>query len=108
MSQNGLIYWIKLLLRSVTTLFFILFCKKLWNVFLDSTYETKLYLPRFKRVFGASLKNALIEMGLKSGFEPGSADFNEISGESLYMDDVIHKVVFKVSHILMDGTTVLF
>ena len=64
------------------------------------TLTTELVLPKFKTEFKLELNNALIAMGMELPFT-GDANFgsffNEIPGEKLYIDRVIHQAFIEVN-----------
>lgn len=57
--------------------------------------EVKVYLPRFKSSSGFSVKQALNNMGMKTVFQRGMADFSGMApgdeGKNVQVDDVLHK-----------------
>jgi serpin B len=58
--------------------------------------DVNLTMPRFKFKYNLALKQALVEMGMKSAFT-SNADFSGISREgSLYLQDVLHKAFVAV------------
>ena len=81
------------------------------NTFVNSLDDDKLYdiihsmnrstvhfrLPKFELEFSTSLKNALIDMGMKEAFDPSSADFTAVTDHMrLYIDEIIQKAYMKV------------
>ena len=61
-----------------------------------SNQELSISIPRFEYEYKTSLKNDLIEMGIKKAFG-GDADFSLIGDTGLSVDDVIHKANIKCS-----------
>ena len=64
------------------------------------TLTPQLYLPKFKVSFKMDAKEELKELGMKLPFGPGAnfdGFFNEIPGERLYIDQVIHEAVIEVN-----------
>lgn len=62
--------------------------------------EGRVVLPRFKVEFGTSLKPVLTELGMKLPFSRSRADFSKmctISGENVYIEDVVHKTFIEVN-----------
>jgi serpin B len=52
-----------------------------------------LYMPRFKvQTRCVSLKQSLIQLGLKTVFDPDKADFSRLSDQPLFISDVLHSV----------------
>lgn len=81
------------------------------NSFIDSLDDEKLFdiihsmrretvrfrLPKFELDFSTSLKNQLIEMGMREAFDPSKADFTAVTDHmKLYINDVIQKAYMKV------------
>ena len=69
------------------------------NVLLSKmwTTEVDVYLPKFKLVWGTSLKNALIALGMPDAFG-GEADFSGINGiGDLFISNVFHKAFIEVN-----------
>lgn len=81
------------------------------NSFIDSINDEKLLdilhsmrrttvrfrLPKFELDFSTSLKNQLIEMGMREAFDAAKADFTAVTDHMrLYIDDVIQKAYMKV------------
>ncbi len=61
-----------------------------------SNQELSISIPRFEYEFKTSLKNDLIQMGIKKAFK-SDADFSLIGGNDLFVDDVLHKANIKCS-----------
>jgi serpin B len=65
-----------------------------------SSTEVRVYLPKFKFDFGASLAQTLQAMGITDAFDPSRADFSGmVQGtppEPLYIGDVLHKAFISV------------
>lgn len=65
-----------------------------------SSTELRVYLPKFKFEFGASLKETLQAMGLTDAFDPTRADFTGIvqgtPPQPLYIGDALHKAFISV------------
>lgn len=54
-------------------------------------------LPKFKTEFSTSLVDALLQMGIISGFDPAKADFNNMfTNSNAYISSVIHKAYINV------------
>ena len=68
-----------------------------------STVDLYVMIPKFKYNYGASLKEILPELGMKTAFDSDKADFSKINDLSvegalpLYIDDVIHKTKIEVT-----------
>ena len=68
-----------------------------------STVDLDVMIPKFKYNYGASLKEILPELGMKTAFDSDKADFSKINDLSvegalpLYIDDVIHKTKIEVT-----------
>lgn len=60
-----------------------------------STYQVTLSMPKFQSDFGTSLKTPLKKMGMPRAFSR-NAQFDGISDEPLYIDDVFQKTFIKV------------
>ena len=58
--------------------------------------ELSISLPRFEFEYKTSLKNDLIQMGIKKAFDP-DADFTKIGNTGLHVDEVLHKANIKCS-----------
>ena len=58
--------------------------------------ELSISLPRFDFEYKTSLKNDLIQMGIKLAFT-SNADFTKIGDTKLYVDEVLHKANIKCS-----------
>jgi serpin B len=54
-------------------------------------------IPRFKIAYECGLAPALKAMGMKSAFDPGTADFSGMSGQELFISEVKHKAVVDVT-----------
>ena len=68
----------------------------------DSGFEqcpdVNLWLPKFKMEENLELKEVLCDLGMKSIFDPGSADFSGIDGtKELYASSVVHKAFVDVN-----------
>ncbi|MGD9934014.1 MAG: serpin family protein [Dehalococcoidia bacterium] len=65
--------------------------------------QVELGFPKFTFRTQASLKKALIAMGMPIAFEPGAADFSGMSpdGKNLFIQDVVHEAFIAVDE---DGT----
>ncbi len=65
------------------------------------TLTPQLYLPKFKASFKMDAVESLMELGMKLPFDYWKANFdgffNEIPGERLYIDRVIHEAVIEVN-----------
>jgi len=60
--------------------------------------DVNLWLPKFKMDENLELKEVLGDMGMKSIFEPGSADFSGMDGTmNLYASKVVHKAFVDVN-----------
>jgi serpin B len=69
------------------------------NMWLNNLHkqEVEIYLPKFKSEYEMSLTAHLKDMGMKSAFTPGVADFSGMDGtKSLYISDVLHKAFVNV------------
>ncbi len=64
---------------------------------LDYESEGELYLPRFEIDFDASLKDSLIALGMDAAFDSGRADLSGIAGGRLFIANVLHKTMCKVT-----------
>jgi len=69
---------------------------------IDSGFEeypdVNLWLPKFKMEENLELKEVLCDLGMKSIFDPGSADFSGIDGtQNLYASKVVHKAFVDVN-----------
>ncbi len=66
-------------------------------------FELTVLMPKFQYSYDTSLKDVLIDMGMKTAFEPKYADFSKINdmtvedAPSLYIDDVLHKTKIEVT-----------
>ncbi len=63
---------------------------------MDSKYEVKTWIPKFKFEYTNKLSESLIEMGVVDAFQFGSANFSEISDTDLAIFEVIHKAFVDV------------
>jgi serpin B len=54
-------------------------------------------MPAFEVSFEADVKRTLKSMGITAMFDPDEAEFNEISDEELFVQDVIHRSELKVN-----------
>ena len=65
------------------------------------TLTPQLYLPKFKASFKMDAKGPLMQLGMKLPFIRGEANFsgffNEVSGEDLFIDRVIHEAMIEVN-----------
>lgn len=70
----------------------------LWKKLLDAAQskQVQLTMPKFKVEFSASIKDALIKMGMGVAFTD-KADFSGIAGEPLLISDVLHKTYLDVN-----------
>lgn len=63
--------------------------------------KVKVYLPKFKINWGASLTTPLKALGMKAAFSQRRADFRNIDGRpstgKLYVSDVVHKAFVEVN-----------
>jgi serine protease inhibitor len=61
-------------------------------------------LPKFKLEYGATLKEALVKLGLGIAFDRNHADFSRMTGEAhgFYISDVLHKAYLEVDE---EGST---
>jgi len=71
---------------------------KLGNLELQEK-KVYVYLPRFKVESEFSLNSALVDLGMKTAFQPKKADFTGMSpsGKKLFISDVLHKAVVEVN-----------
>lgn len=67
--------------------------------------EVELELPRFRVTGQASLKEPLAELGVRTLFDPATADLGGITGgeRHLWVDDVVHKAVLTVDEEGLEG-----
>jgi serine protease inhibitor len=72
-----------------------------WMSNLNTTADTKLWLPQIKLEYNASLISPLTQMGLEVAFN-NAADFTSISAVDLFINDIKHKTYLEVNE---DGTT---
>jgi serpin B len=56
-----------------------------------SMKEAEIYMPRFKFGYKSGLNPHLTDMGMGTAFNPGFADFSNISDLDLYVDEVLHQ-----------------
>ena len=63
---------------------------------MDSKYEVKTWIPKFKFEYTNKLSETLIEMGVVDAFQFGYANFSEISDTDLAISEVIHKAFVDV------------
>jgi serine protease inhibitor len=66
--------------------------------------EGSVTLPKFKMEYGATLNNALVQLGFGIAFNPTRADFERITNNRprLYISDVLHKALLEVDE---EGST---
>lgn len=57
--------------------------------------EIDLFMPRFTYEFKTGLNQILSKMGMGIAFDPGRADFSNISDDNLYIDRTIHQSFIK-------------
>ena len=70
-----------------------------------STYEVTLNMPKFQCEFGTSLKEQLKRMGMPRAFGK-DAQFDGISDEQLYVDDIFQKTFIKVDEVGAEAAAV--
>ena len=63
---------------------------------MDSKYEVRTWLPKFKFETKTELANQLQEMGMKDAFDDNNATFSGISDERLKISKVIHQAFVDV------------
>jgi serpin B len=63
---------------------------------MDSKYEVRTWLPKFKFETKAKLSKSLIEMGMVDAFDDKNATFSGISDEQLKISEVIHQAFVDV------------
>ncbi|MDP3642889.1 MAG: serpin family protein [Bacteroidota bacterium] len=71
---------------------------RLWMKSFKNENQVVVTMPRFKFSWNLELNEALIEMGMKQAFLPGSANFTGISkAGNLFISSVIHKTYIDVN-----------
>ncbi|MBN1387449.1 MAG: serpin family protein [Bacteroidales bacterium] len=70
-----------------------------WNTWIEGLRDgdVDLYMPRFKYEFKTELKNVLSAMGMGLAFDPFSADFSNISEQSLFISKVLHQTFIETN-----------
>jgi serine protease inhibitor len=54
-------------------------------------------LPRFELKYSISLNNTLEQMGMAEAFQPGTADFSEMTTQNVYISEVKHKTFLEIN-----------
>lgn len=67
-----------------------------WLANLDTNNAPLLYLPKLELEYERSLKDVLAALGMGVAFNPGEANFSNISDEQIYISNVKHKTYLKV------------
>lgn len=70
----------------------------LWNNMNKNLHNTKvnLKIPSFQAEFDASMKDVLKQLGIRSAFDPLSAQFDLMSKDPVWVDDVTQKAIITV------------
>lgn len=59
--------------------------------------EGKIQFPRFKQEYETNLNSILQQLGASTMFDPARANFSNLSGDSIAIDEVKHKAVIEVN-----------
>ena len=63
---------------------------------LNKTEKVHLYLPKFKSEFSQTLNDILKEMNMKRAFNLPDAQFDGMTLQSIFIDDILHKTFIQV------------
>ena len=73
----------------------------------DESYEVEAYIPEFTVEYSNDNVSAILEdMGITDAFDPGKADFSNMTGKDLYLGNIIHKTTITVDREGTEATSV--
>lgn len=70
-----------------------------WAFWESQTIDYKVHttFPEFKNEYDVTLNDILIDMGMTNAFDPGMADFSNMTGAGAYISKVVHKTYIDVN-----------